>query len=289
MIRKISPYFEVDSMIYLLLAITSSALVSVFMRLSTGRVKGRFSLLAVNYLVCSLLGAIYAKGNIFCVGATGYGSMLLLGLIAGGLYLLGFVLLQRNIRKNGIVLSSLFMKLGLLVPIVMSLIFFRELPSVLQCIGFLIAVAAIVLVNLEKDTRGFTAGLLILLLAGGGCDAMSKVYEQLGAPALSNQFLFFTFFFAFLLCSILVLRKSETPGKQELIFGLLIGLPNFFSAKFLLAALTQLPAVVVYPTFSAATLLAVTLAGVFLFKEKLKNRQWIALGMILLALIALNI
>lgn len=276
-------------MIYLLLAILSSTLVSVFMRLSTQRVRGRYSLLAVNYLVCSALGAVYARGNVFCFTAPGFGTMLVLGLVAGALYLLGFVLLQRNIRINGMVLSSLFMKLGLLVPIVMSLVFFRELPSILQGIGFLLAVAAIVLMGLQKGTRGFTAGLLILLLAGGGCDAMSKVYEQLGSAALSDQFLFFTFFFAFLFCAALVLRQKETPGKRELLFGLLIGLPNFFSAKFLLAALTRLPAVVVYPTFSVATLLAVTLAGLLLFKERLRKQQWIALGMILVALILLNI
>lgn len=276
-------------MIYLLLAILSSSLVSIFMRLSTHRVQNRYSLLAVNYLACSVLGAIYARGNVFCVTAPGYGPMLIMGLVAGALYLLGFVLLQRSIRKNGMVLSSLFMKLGLLVPIVMSLVFFRELPSILQCIGFLLAVVAIVLINLQKGARGFTAGLLILLMAGGSCDAISKVYEQLGAPALSDQFLFFTFFFAFILCTALVLRQKETPGKQELLFGLLIGIPNFFSAKFLLAALTRMNAVVVYPTFSVATLLVVTLTGLFLFKERLSKQQWIALGMILLALIALNI
>lgn len=276
-------------MIYLLLAILSSSLVSIFMRLSTHRVQNRYSLLAVNYLACSVLGAIYARGNVFCVTAPGYGPMLIMGLVAGALYLLGFVLLQRSIRKNGMVLSSLFMKLGLLVPIVMSLVFFRELPSILQCVGFLLAVVAIVLINLQKGARGFTAGLLILLLAGGSCDAISKVYEQLGNPVLSDQFLFFTFFFAFILCTALVLRQKETPGKQELLFGLLIGIPNFFSAKFLLAALTRMNAVVVYPTFSVATLLVVTLTGLFLFKERLSKQQWIALGMILLALIALNI
>lgn len=276
-------------MLYLLLAILSSALVSIFMRLSTHRVRGRYSLLAVNYLVCSALGAVYARGNVFCFTAPGFGTMLVLGLVAGALYLLGFVLLQRNIRINGIVLSSLFMKLGLLVPIVISLVFFRELPSILQCIGFLLAVAAIVLMNLQKGIRGFTAGLLILLLAGGGCDAMSKVYEQLGSAALSDQFLFFTFFFAFLFCAALVLRQKEAPGKRELLFGILIGLPNFFSAKFLLAALTQMSAVVVYPTFSAATLLTVTLAGLLLFKERLRKQQWIALGMILISLVALNL
>ena len=276
-------------MLYLLLAILSSALVSIFMRLSTHRVQNRYSLLAVNYLVCATLGAVYARGNIFCFTFPGFGTMLALGLVAGALYLLGFVLLQRNIRTNGMVLSSLFMKLGLLVPILISLVFFRELPTVLQCFGFLLAVAAIVLMGLEKDTGGFTPGLLVLLLAGGGCDAMSKVYEQLGSPALSDQFLFFTFFFAFLFCAGLVLRRKEVPGKQELLFGLLIGLPNFFSAKFLLAALTQLSAVVVYPTFSVATLLAVTLAGLLLFNERLRKQQWIALGMILVALIFLNI
>ena len=276
-------------MFYLLLAITASSLVSVFMRLSTGKVKGSYSLLTVNYLMCSLLGGVYAKGDILPIRAEGFATMLLLGLVAGALYLLGFVLLQRNIRKNGIVLSSLFMKLGLLVPIVMSLLWFREIPSLLQCLGFVIAIGAIVLINLEKGAGGFTAGLLILLLAGGCCDAISKVYEQLGAPQLSDQFLFFTFLFAFVLCLLPVLLKKEKPGLRELLFGTLIGLPNFFSAKFLLAALTRLPAVVVYPTFSVATLLVVTLSGLLFFKERLKSRQWIALGMILLALVALNI
>lgn len=276
-------------MLYLLLAILSSSLVSIFMRLSSHRVQNRYSLLAVNYLFCSVLGAVYARGNIYCVTADGFGATLALGLVAGILYLLGFVLQQRNIRKNGIVLSSLFMKLGLLVPIVISLVFFREMPGILQCIGFLLAIGAILLINLQKGVRGFNTGLLFLLLACGSCDAISKVYEQLGSPALSDHFLFFTFFFAFVLCCALVLRQKETPGKQELLFGFLIAIPNFFSAKFLLSALTQLNAVVVYPTFSTATLLVLTLVGVALFKERLRKQQWIALGMILLALIALNI
>ena len=276
-------------MVSLLLAILSSSLVSVCMRFSDKRVNGRFSMLAVNYLVCTFLGALYARGNIFCVSASGFGTTFALGIIAGALYLLGFVLLQRSIRKNGIVLSSLYMKLGLLVPIVLSLVLFRELPSALQCIGFLVAVAAIVLLNLQKEAKGFTMSLLFLLLAGGCCDAMSKIYEHFGSAMLSDQFLFFTFLFAFLPCSVLALRKQEAPGVRELLYGALIGLPNFFSSKFLLAALTKLPAVVVYPTFSVATLLVVTLAGRFLFREQLNRRQRIALGMILLALIALNI
>ena len=86
-----------------------------------------------------------------------------------------------------------------------------------------------------------------------------------------------------------MLIKKEKPGKNELLFGALIGIPNFFSSKFLLGALGTVPAVVVYPTFSVATILLVTLTGVVVFRERLSGKQWIALGVILAALVLLNL
>ena len=83
--------------------------------------------------------------------------------------------------------------------------------------------------------------------------------------------------------------SRQKAGKWEWAFGLLIGIPNFFSAKFLLGALKTIPAVIVYPVYSVATILTVTLAGVLLFREKLEKRQWMALGIILLALVLLNL
>jgi multidrug transporter EmrE-like cation transporter len=68
-----------------------------------------------------------------------------------------------------------------------------------------------------------------------------------------------------------------------------MGIPNFFSAKFMLASLTQLPAVVVYPSFSVATMLIVTLTGVVAFRERLSKLQWAALSAIIVALVLLNI
>jgi len=92
-----------------------------------------------------------------------------------------------------------------------------------------------------------------------------------------------------LLCSVLVIKKGERPGKNELFFGCLIGIPNFFTARFLLWAVERLSAVIVYPTFSVGTLLAVTMAGVLVFHERLERRQWIAVGGILVALVLLNL
>ena len=131
--------------------------------------------------------------------------------------------------------------------------------------------------------------ICLLLLGGGAGDAMSKIYEELGDPTLSDPFLLYTFLTALILCIGLMLLKKQRIGKQELLFGALIGIPNFFSAKFLLKSLDFLPAVIVYPTFSVGTILVVTLTGVLFFKEKLNPRQWFALGIILIALTLLNL
>ena len=140
------------------------------------------------------------------------------------------------------------------------------------------------------EKAGSMVGLLLLLLSCGGCDVMSKVFEVYGNANLSGHFLLYTFLTALGLCILLIaFRKQGLPGKAEWSFGFLVGIPNYFAAKFLLASLTSLPAVIVYPVYSVATLLVVTIAGVLLFRERLRNHQWAALGMILLSLILLNV
>ena len=94
---------------------------------------------------------------------------------------------------------------------------------------------------------------------------------------------------ALVLCVFLVLYKKERPSIRDFLFGSAIGIPNFFSSKFQLRALEDLPAVVVYPSFCVATMLITTLVGVFFFKERLQKLQWVAVAAIIAALFLLNI
>lgn len=276
---------------FLLLAIGSSSMISIMMRLSSGKVSGNMSMLAANYLVCSILGAVYGGFDLVVPQEPGFPVTVGLGLISGVVYLAALVLFQVNTRKNGIVFSSVFMKLGLLVPIVVSVVAFREIPTASQIVGFCIAVFAIVLINLKKDgaDQSFGFGLIVMLLLSGLADVMAKIFDVFGPENLSALYLFYTFGTAFVLCLGLVLYKKERPGFREFLYGTLVGIPNFFSAKFLLGALTKLPAVVVYPSFSVGTMLIVTLTGVVVFRERLSKVQWIALSAIIAALVLLNI
>lgn len=278
-------------MIYLLLAIISSALVSVIMRLSTNRVRNNIGMLSMNYLTCLVIAAAFSGVTTLFPKSTQLPQALGLGAINGALYLFSFILFQRSVKKNGVVLSSIFMKLGLLVPLVLSILVFGEAPTVLQIIGFCIAIGAIILINLKTDASDTRMGplLIFLLLMGGSADAMSKIYEETGPVSLSSQFLFYTFLVAFVLCIILMLIKKQRIGRNEILYGCLIGIPNFFSAKFLLLSLDTVPAVVAYPTFSVGTILVVTLVGVAVFKERLTIKQIIAACAILVALVMLNV
>ena len=276
-------------MIYLLLAIAGSALISILLRISSGKTKAGISMLAFNYLACTCLGIAYAGFTPGIVQNPGFPAALGLGVVNGILLLVSFILMQASVRKNGVVLTSIFTKLGLLVPVAMSVLVFREVPTWVQVTGFCIAVAAIIVINLQKDSGRFDWSLIILLLLAGGTDAMAKIYEALGPGDLTAPYLLYSFGAAFVLCVSVVIAKKERPGFREFLFGTLIGVPNFLSSKFLLSALETVPAVVAYPTFCVATLLVITLAGVLAFREKLRPHQWAALAAILVALVMLNV
>ena len=280
-------------MFYLILAIACSSMVQIVMRLSTDRIKNNMSLLAVNYVVCTLIAACYTGfDKLLPLGAAGLGPALGVGFGQGLLFLMAFIWLQMNNRRNGIVLSASFMKLGLLVPMAVSIFLFGEKPGTLHIVGFVLAIASIILINYEpKGTSqaSFKIGLISLLLIGGLGDTMAKLYQEWGTTDLSAQFLFYTFASALILSLVLVIWNKERPGKMELLFGVLVSFPNYFSSKFLLKALDQLDAVIVYPCYNVATIFLATMAGLWLFHERLKKRQWIAIGIIIVALVLLNL
>lgn len=279
-------------MIYLVLAIVSSALISVIMRLGEGKIRNNMGMFVINYLICIVLARLYVGRVRLVTDQEGLGTAIGLGTLAGVLYLVNFVLLQQNIRKNGVVLATTFMKLGVVIPTLMAIFVFHEQPKVTQVIGIGLTVAAIIMIHFEKEDMAAAAykGLLVLmLLCSGITDSLANIYEQVGNSALGNQYLFCTFLAALLCAAVLCVRGHERIGIWDVAFGILLGIPNYYSARFLLLSLSHIPAVIVYPVYSVAAIVAVSLVSLICFHEKLSRKKCAAMGVILAALILLNI
>ena len=105
---------------------------------------------------------------------------------------------------------------------------------------------------------------------------------------MKDGYLLLTFVVAAILAAVLAVRESKI-SKADIVYGMILGVPNYFSARFLLLALGDLSAVLVYPTFSAATLVVITTVGILVFKESVDKKKMAALGLIVLALFLLNI
>ena len=287
-------------MLYLLLAALSSAALTLVLKWFRDPKGSRYGILLGNYLTCMLIAFIQMpdKGRFYQASP----STFLLGGIGGFLFVAGLVTMQSSVRQNGATLTSAFSKLGMLIPLLMSFLFFGDVPTWLQAVGLLFAVGAIIVLNLpgkaehakeEPGSRMILWLLLVTLLASGLSEGMSKVFERLGNQTENTRYFFFLFLTAAVLTAVLAIADKIRHGKgirlKEMAAGILAGIPNYFSAWFLLKALIQLPAMLVYPVFSVGSILLVTGFGALIFKERLEKRQWLGLGLILIALVLLNL
>lgn len=155
------------------------------------------SMLVANYFTCLTISNMCIDSNHALLNSPGLVQTIGMGVINSIFYIAGLFLMQYNINHSGVVLSAIFSKLGLLVSLVMAFFAFKEVPPEFQVCGFLISIAAIVLINYDKEhiTWTFQIPLILLLLAEGCSPAMSKIFGEVGNSELSDYF-FFSHFLA---------------------------------------------------------------------------------------------
>lgn len=280
-------------MIFLLLAVASSAAMTIALKIFRSEGGNRYAILLGNYAACILIGFLMLPDKtviLHCKGTT-----LACGIIGGILFVTALVLMQRSIGINGAVLTAAFSRLGLIVPLLISLIVFGERPTGLQSAGILIVVAALWVINGRKERREETNAVLLLLvlLAGGLGDGMAKVFDQVGDRAQDTLYILCVFAVAGLLTVLLLFneyKRTGSPGRvRDYLAGIAVGVPNYFSSMLLLKALASIPAFIAYTVFATGAVLLVTIVSVVFLKERLNRHQAAGLAMIVCALVMLNV
>jgi drug/metabolite transporter (DMT)-like permease len=200
-----------------------------------------------------------------------------------------------SVKDNGASLSAMFGKLGILLPMLISVVLWREFPSLVQTIGIILAISAMIIVNYQpKSTmrhltkEGIKASLLFLFLTGGIAEFSNKLFQKFGQPEDKNIFLFIVFFVAFLCSlsfSIFSKKNSERHVRHDVLMGFAVGIPNLLSSYFLINALATVPATIAFPAYSSGSILLVAIGSVIFFKEKLSPKTLVGLSLTLIALL----
>lgn len=284
-------------MIYLILTILCSSSITLLFRYTEKKDINKYGVLCTNYIVC-IASSLYFTGYGSDIIPSGHEGMLALklGLINGVMYLAGLVLNQRNVKVNGPIMTATFSRLGLLIPISGSIIFLGERPTGIKILGILLAVLAIIYVSSSRgkekvSSNGFKvkAWLIVMLAVSGSSGFITKIFQHNGSSLWDNQFLLYTFIMAFILCTILLVKSGKKLRLSDVLYGIAIGIPNYYSSLFELKALNQIPAFIVFPSTSICTILVISLLSMAIFKERITKKQLVSIFIIMIALVLLNI
>lgn len=304
-------------MFFLFLAITCSASIALIFKHSETTGLNRYVVTSVNYLtacsiavillVCSgnpilpdfaaraawqeIAEAIVGGRKIVVPGASILWAVLC-GFGAGAVFFLAFLYYQISVRRDGVGLSGAFAKLGILIPMSLSLVLWRELPSLIQWVGIGTAVASIVLVNWpggDSSRKAVRPALILLLLFAGLAEFSNKVFQMYGVVEHKDFFLLTTFLVALVFSVFTAVRKGLPASRRDMVVGVAVRLPNLFSSYFLILALETMPAPVAFPLFGAGTILIITLAGRIVFGETSSGREYAAVALVILSIVLISL
>ncbi|WP_445455237.1 EamA family transporter [Flavobacterium sp. HNIBRBA15423] len=282
---------------HLLLAILfSSILFFVFKSFSKFNIN-TLQAIIFNYIVAFTVGIIVNKTN-FSVSETLYKPWLLYCIYLGILFITIFLFMGKTAQKNGVSVASVASKMSLIIPVLFGIYFFKEEISLLKTIGIFIALIAVYFTTKKNDATIEPSNFIypLLLFIGSGVIDTSLNYIQKKCLQDEETALFssLTFLSAFIIGIIVliyqIIKKQFTFHFKNLLGGILLGIPNYFSMYFLIRALQneKIQSATLFTLINIGVILLTTIFGILLFKEKLKRHNYIGIALAIIALLLVS-
>jgi len=281
-------------MLDLALSILMSSLIFVIFKLfAVYKVETLYAIIT-NYVVACAAGLFFYQGNINLVSLPEkpwfWGTFAL-----GILFILVFNLMAATSQRLGVSVASVATKMSLVIPVLVGVFIYKEELGIYKILGIILALSAVYFASVKKKSTAFkTASLLLpfMTFMGSGAIDASLGYFQRAYISDSELPLFSATVFAcaaFTGILFILFKSFKKPLKfnfRNILGGICLGIPNYFSIYFLLSALQNdaLNSASIFTINNVAIVMFSTLLGILLFKEKLSIKNW---GGILLAVISI--
>ncbi len=287
-------------MIDLALSVLCSSLIFVVFKLfDTYQVQTLFAIIT-NYVVACLTGLFFYQQPID-FKAIPNKSWFLGTVLLGVLFILIFNIMAKTAQKVGVSVASVATKMSLVIPVIVGVFAYEEQLSFLKIVGIILALAAVYFASMKQKSISISKDTLLLpalVFLGSGIIDASINYLRETKLTTPEYPIFSATVFAAAACTgfVFILIKSlKNPLKinfKNVLGGIALGIPNYFSIFFLLRALQNdaLNSASIFTLNNVAIVMFSTLLGILLFKEKLNLKNWggIGLAVVSILLVALS-
>lgn len=280
----------------LILAIIFSAMIPIILKIAHRKYLNDEVILTFNYVVATIISLVffvvkYSEYQGILHRSNSLIQLIIIGIITGCFYYGAFYFYQKSVKDNGVSLSIAVGKMGIIIPMLLSLILWKEFPTIIQWIGISVSVIAIGIINIKpKDFKhlDFKTSLLLFFIIGGLGDFSNKLFEVVVGSNAKELFLVIVFLSAFL-ASLYKTIKNNSITKKSIAFGFFVGIPNMLTAYFLIKALGVMNATVVFPLYSGGAIMLSMLWSLLAFKERLMAKDYVGILLIITALVLINL
>jgi len=274
--------------LFVIISVLCSVSVAHVLRYAKKHFSSVIVVLTVNYAIAALVASFQANLEGLSI------FTLISGCITGILFIANFYIYAESVKENGIGASVAAMRTSLIIPVGSSVLLFNETLELREILAGIIIVLSLYLLQnkvlktstTEQKNRSWL--LIVLFVLSGLADFSAKVFHE-SKSGLENPytFMFIVFTVSFITGLFFLIKEKRKIQQREILTGVALGIPNLFSSIFLIQALSQLPAVIVYPFANIAVIIFGTLLGYFYWKDKLQQKQWLGIGLAVSALIIL--
>lgn len=257
-----------------------------------------FQAIVFNYITCVITGS-FVNGafpiHTENIETPWFGWAMIMGVMFVSI----FNIVAITAQKNGVAVASVANKLSLIIPVVLSVYLYQETVAGWKAVGVVLALLAVVLTCYTKAEKDSAAQQnkwvyllpLVLFISSGLLDALINHVQLTYVTAdNNNDYLVSSFLSAATIGSIILviqfIRKKQQFVWKNLLAGILIGIPNYFSIWCLVHFLQESPwqTSASIPVNNMGIVLFSAVVAWILFKERLTKINWVG---ILLSLVAI--
>lgn len=287
-------------MVDLVLSILFSSLLYVIFKLfGVYKVQTLYAIIT-NYFTASLVGTLFFNDGVTLVDAPlkpwFWGTFAL-----GVVFISVFNIMAKSAQELGVSVTSVASKMSLVIPVLFGIALYQETLAAMQAAGIAFALIAVYLASYKpratNELRGPVWLLLLVFLGSGLIDVALNYFQETHVPQVEIPLFSSAVFAAAGTTGVIfvLVRSFKVPMRinfKNLVWGIALGVPNYFTVYFLLRALRneQLNSAVVFTLNNVGIVLFTTFLGILIFKERLALKNWIglALAVISIILVALN-